>query len=289
MQEILSTAEVRQKILLLKEIPPMPVMAQKILCMSPDAEIAELAATIEQSPEIAARLLGMANAAYFGWPGGVRTIFDAIYKVLGIKLVKSIVLGIALSNVFDVKRCHGFQPDQYWFTAMVTAQLSQTFFVMLDADLRQDIDNIHLDGLLHNLGVPVLAHLFPEELSRAFVRPVSGETVTTTERIRSVLGIDQTQAGGWLARKWHLPRDIVCVMEHHKHGEYRGDFWPIVTLVGYCEQLAQDLYLTGELRRDMEREVVLGFGDADFERVSMTLEGQLEDLHSMASLMAAGE
>ncbi len=289
MQETLSAAEVRQKILLLKEIPPMPLIAQKILCMSPDVEIAELAATIEQSPEIAARLLGMANAAYFGWPGGVRTVYDAIYKVLGIKLVKSIVLGIALSNVFDVKRCRGFKAEYYWFTAMVTAQLSQTLFTSLDPDLRQDIDNIHLDGLLHNLGIPVLAHLFPEELSRAFVRPVAGETATTTERIRSVLGIEQAQAGGWLARKWHLPRDIVCVMEYHKRREYRGDFWPIVALVGYCEQLAQGLFLSGDLPRDREREAFLGVGDAALERISLSLEGQLEDLYSMASLMAAGE
>jgi HD-like signal output (HDOD) protein len=289
MQAPISAAEVRQKILLLKEIPPMPFIAQKILCMSPDAEVAELAATIEQSPEIAARLLGMANAAYFGWPGGVRTVFDAIYKVLGIKLVKSIVLGIALSKVFDVKRCRGFQSDQYWFTAMVTAQFSQVLFPTLDANLRQEIDNIHLNGLLHNLGIPILAHLFPEELSLAFSRPVAVAAGSTTERIRAVLGIDQTQAAGWLSRKWHLPRDIVCVMERHKDPAYRGDFWPIVSLVGYCERLAQEVFLAGVFTREPDCEALLGIGDPAMERLCQSLEGQLEDLRSMAALMAAGE
>ncbi|MRR58365.1 MAG: HDOD domain-containing protein [Deltaproteobacteria bacterium] len=289
MEALVHKAEVRQRILLLREIPPMPLIAQKILCMSPEADMSELSDTIEKAPEIAARLLGMANSAYFGWPGGVRTIYDAIYKVLGIKLVKSFVLGLVCSEVFDVKKCSGFRPDQYWFTAMVTAQISQSLLPSLDSSLRQEIDNIHLNGLLHNLGIAVLAHLFPVDLSRALYLPYDEETPSTTDKIRTALGMDQAQAGGWLARKWHLPRDIVCVMEHHKQTDYRGDFWPIVLLVGYAERLALQLYTDGVLRREPEFEALLGIGESALEKMQQTLDGQLDDLHAMASLMAPGE
>ncbi len=289
MEAVVSAAEVRQRILLLREIPPMPLIAQKILCMSPDADMSELADTIEKAPEIAARLLGMANAAYFGWPGGVRTIYDAIYKVLGIKLVKSLVLGLAFSEVFDVKRCRGFRADQYWFTAMVTAKISQSLFAALDISLRREIDNIHLNGLLHNLGITVLAHLFPAELAHALSLPSDDETPGVTDKIRTVLGMDQGQAGGWLARKWHLPRDIVCVIEHHKDTDFRGDFWPIVLLVGYAERQAIRLFTKGAMRSEPEFESFLGLERATLDRMQLTLDGQLEDLHSMASLMATGE
>jgi HD-like signal output (HDOD) protein len=284
-----NAAEVRQRILLLREIPPMPLIAQKILCMSPDADISELAETIEKAPDIAARLLGMANAAYFGWPGGVRTIYDAIHKVLGIKLVKSFVMGLAFSEVFDVKKCSGFRLDQYWFSAMVTAQISQTLLPVLDSSQRQDIDNIHLNGLLHNLGVTVLAHLFPLELSRAFSLPFDEDTPSVSDKIRTVLGMDQAQAGGWLARKWHLPRDIVCVMEHHKQLDYRGDFWPIVLLVGYAERQALRLFTNETMSREPEFESLLGIGDSALAKIQLTIDGQLDDLHTMAGLMATGE
>ncbi|MDD2335826.1 MAG: HDOD domain-containing protein, partial [Geobacteraceae bacterium] len=267
-----NAAEVRQRILLLREIPPMPLIAQKILCMSPDAEISELAEIIEKAPDIAARLLGMANAAYFGWPGGVRTIYDAIHKVLGIKLVKSFVMGLAFSEVFDIKKCSGFRPDQYWFSAMVTAQISQSLLPALDSSLRQDIENIHLNGLLHNLGVTILAHLFPVELARAFSLPFDEETPSVSDKIRTVLGMDQTQAGGWLARKWHLPRDIVCVMEHHKMVDYRGDFWPIVLLVGYAERQALRLFTIGTVTREPELESLLGIGEPALEKMQLTLD-----------------
>jgi len=289
MQSSAHIAEIRQKILLLKEIPPLPMTARRILCLSPEADVRELADIIEQSPELAARLLGMANAAYFGWPGGVRTVHDAIYKVLGIKLVKSLVLGMTLSEVFDVKRCRGFRLERYWFTAIVTAQICQSLFPSLPPFLRWDLDNIHINGLLHNLGLAVLAHLYPLELSRAFSPPVASAESSITERIRKELGIDQTQAGGWLARKWHLPRDIVLVMENHKDAGYRGDFWPVALLVGYCERQSQRLFEESVLHMEPDIAALLGIDQEVLEKMHGILDGQLEDLLSMASFMATGE
>lgn len=289
MQSSQHVADIRQKILLLKEIPPLPITARRILCLSPEADVRELAEIIEQSPELAARLLGMANSAYFGWPGGVRTVYDAIYKVLGIKLVKSLVLGMSLSEVFDVARCRGFRPERYWFTAIVTAQIAQSLFPSLPPLLRWGLDTIHMNGLLHNLGLAVLAHLYPLELCRAFSPPAGCGESSTTERIRKELGIDQNQAGGWLARKWHLPRDIVLVMENHRDAGYRGEFWSVALLVGYCERQSQRLFEEGVFRMETDTVDLLGIDGEVLERTHRILDGQLEDLLSMASFMATGE
>jgi HD-like signal output (HDOD) protein len=282
-------SDMRERILLLKEIPPLPLVANKILCMAPDADVDVLADTIGEAPCLAARILGLANSAYFGWPGGVRTLYDAIYKVLGIKLVKSLAIGMALSSVFDVNRCKGFRLERYWFTAIVTAQLSQSLFSSLDQSLRCRLDNIHMGGLLHNLGLSVLCHVFPQQLSRAFSRPVTAESGTTTCRIREEVGIDQMQAGSWLARKWHLPADIIRVMEFHKDTGYRREYWPLAVLVGYCERQSQLLFTEGIFRREQECENLLGIDDTLMMRVCDGIEGQLEDLLSMASLMATGD
>lgn len=289
MQPLAYSAEVRQKILLQKEIPPLPQIAQRILSLSPDAEVGELARIIEQSPEIAARLIGMANAAYFGWPGGVWTIHDAIYKVLGIKLVKSLAIGMAMGTSFDVGKCRGFRPEQYWFTAVVTAQLAQGLFPSLPYAMRYELENLHMDGLLHNLGIAVLAHLFPQELSRALRMQPGDEAAPTTERIRSCLGVDQMQAGSWLARKWHLPRNIVLTMEHHKEPGYRGDFWPTVQLVAYCERQAQRLYSTGNMEIEPGMAALLGLKEDAADKICLAIEGQLEEIKAMVSLMAGGE
>jgi HD-like signal output (HDOD) protein len=289
MEASMTAAEVRQKILLIKDIPPLPLTAQKILCMSPDAEVAELAETIEQAPFLAARLLGLANSAFFGWPGGVRTLYDAIYKVLGIKLVKSLAVAMSMSDVFDSGKCRGFQAERYWFTAVATAQISQGLFLGIARNMRGDLDNIHMHGLLHNLGIVALAHLFPHELSRAFTRPAEDDGIDITKRIRSTLGVDHSQAGGWLGRKWRLPEDIICVMEQHKDPGYRGDYWPFVALVGYSERQARSLFMDGKFNREPETEALLGLTDHILERVCNKIDHQMEDLNSMVSLMAKGE
>lgn len=289
MQMSAHAAKIRQQIMLLNEIPPLPMTAQRILSLDPEDDVRGLADIIEQSPEVAARLLGMANAAYFGWPGGVRTIHDAIYKVLGIKMVKSLVIGMALSEVFNIKRCRGFQPERYWFTAIVSAHLCQRLLPALPASLRDELDNIHMNGLLHNLGLVILAHLYPLQLSRALSPPFDSAESSTTERIRKELGIDQLQAGGWLARKWHLPRDIILVMEHHKDAGYRGDYWPIALLVGYCERQSQHLFEEGALHVEPGIDSLLGIDQDVLDRIRGSLGGQLEDLLAMASLMSGGD
>jgi hypothetical protein len=50
--------------------------------------------------------------------------------------------------------------------------LLTTSFPHMSRDLRGEIDNIYMDGLLHNLGFPVLVHLFPNEMDQV----LSGET-----------------------------------------------------------------------------------------------------------------
>lgn len=282
-------SEIRQRVLLLKEIPPLPMIAQRILSLPPEADVREMAEIIEQSPELSARLLGMANSAYFAWPGGVHTIHDAIYKVLGFKLVKSLVLGVTLSEVFDIRKCRGFRVERYWFTAIATAQMSQGLFQSLPPFLRWNLDNIHMNGLLHNLGMAVLAHLYPGDLSAALEFRTETAELSTTEKIRNVLGLLPTQAGGWLARKWHLPRDVVFVMEHHKEKEYRGDFWPISLLVGYCERQAQRLFTGTGICPEPETEALLGIDREIFDRMCLKIDGQLDNLLSMASYMATGE
>ena len=58
--------------------------------------------------------------------------------------------------------------------------------------------------------------------------------------IVAVLGVDHYQAGVWLGSKWHFPRDLLLVMEHHYNPAYRGDHWPLVLLEGLAAQHSRE-------------------------------------------------
>ena len=76
-------------------------------------------------PPLAARIVGLSGSAYFGSAASVRSVSDAIIRVLGLRLVKNLALGILLSGTFDAGRCKHFSTDLYWGSALLTAGLSR--------------------------------------------------------------------------------------------------------------------------------------------------------------------
>lgn len=280
--------EIRDKIYMLKEIPSLPLIAQEILNVANNADIAEFARVIEKDPGLSARLIGLANSAYFGWPGGVHTIYDAIYKVLGLKLVKSLAIGIILNKSLETGHCRGFCTNRYWFTAITTAIMAQKLFPHVSPSLKKDIDNIYLNGLLHNLGIAMLVHLFPLEMSKVFLESNSRKDCSVTTCVRKILGFDQNQAGARLALKWGLPPDIISVMEHHKELDYQQKYWPIVLLVGYCERQAGNFFLKNEAFTEISALTSLGIPASVATMTWETLDRQIVDIRALASQMAKG-
>jgi len=287
MQNLDEAKNIRGKIQLLKELPPLPVMAQRILSLSDDgADIAEFGESIEMDPCLSARIIGLANAAYFGWPGGVRTVYDAIYKVLGLKLVKNLALGLILGGLFRSDKCREFSAERYWFTSVATAIMAQNLLQCMPHERRCNLDNIYLDGLLHDLGLPVLVHLFPEEMNQILSGQIDQSNRSLGEKCKDALGIDPCRAGAMLARKWHLPEDIARVIEHRDDPGYRDEYWPITLLVGCCARQAQALYIGNEAGEDPELKDPLGICEATMEQEKLAAIGKVEEIREMALMFS---
>ncbi len=97
-------------------LPPLPSTAQQILTCFGDEFIdaAKVAAVVDGDPAICAKLLGLANSAYFGLAEPVNTIGEAISRVLGVDTVRSLVLAMAIQCSFNSKGCPAFRTDQFW-------------------------------------------------------------------------------------------------------------------------------------------------------------------------------
>jgi hypothetical protein len=104
-----------QKILQARDLPPLSFTATRLLELSadPDVEVDDLAAVIEQDPALTARILGVANSAYFGQVNPVLSVETAIIRVLGFNMVKSLALSIAMAGIFDTSKCPSFDLETY--------------------------------------------------------------------------------------------------------------------------------------------------------------------------------
>lgn len=203
-------ARVERAVLQTRHLPPLSVTATRLLqaVSDDDIDLKELAGIIEQDPGLAARIIGLANSAYFSQPAPVYSVEDAIIRVLGLNMVKSLALGITMAGVFDVERCPGFDLAGYWYEALAAAQLLQLLMLTLPANERPDPNALYLVGLFHNLGTLLLVHLVPDLYADVLRQrlPAGSPDLLAAERER--LGVNHLEAGAWLARKWHLPEFV---------------------------------------------------------------------------------
>src|SRR5512136_1789668 len=81
------------------EMPSVPLVLMKILQILDDntSSAQELEKLILHDPSLSARILKLANSAFYCFPNQVKTISHAIV-LLGLNLVKSLAIGV---NIFD--------------------------------------------------------------------------------------------------------------------------------------------------------------------------------------------
>lgn len=240
MQTLVFTDKVSQ-IRNISELPAIPKVAQLILqeIMDEHVDIGKLSRVIEMDPGLMARIVGLANSAFFGRNENIYSVSDAIIKVLGLTTVRSLALSIVLSLPFRVEQCAGFKLSDYWLEAMLTASIVKELAPNICA-VKDEIDFsvAYICGLLHNIGLLVLVHQFRDEMASVYRREPDIHSEAFLRAEKDILGLSHAQAGVILARKWHIPENIIAAVENHHNPSFKGDYWKLSLVVGISSRIA---------------------------------------------------
>jgi len=270
----------------LQSLAPLPVVAQRLLADldREDLSLSQLTEVIEMDPGLTARLVGLANSAYFANTQPVYSVSDAVGRVLGLDLVRNLALGIVLSGPFDTRACNSFRAEQFWFTAMGSATLAVPVTSLLN-DAPVASEWAYLGGLLHELGLLALCALFPAEMSPLLRAGEEAEPLNL--RTREALGIDAMEAGAVLARRWRLPEGVAVVMTHYGDPAYRGPHWQLSAVVGLTTCLSRDQYYgCDEPERRAPWLEALGLAEAQIEPLLQRNQGRVDALRGLARQLA---
>jgi putative nucleotidyltransferase with HDIG domain len=195
----------------IKELPTLPSTAHQILNLTNDPllSINELVNIVETDPAISAKILSVANSAFFACPVHTIKLNEAIMRV-GLNNVKNIAFGIAVLSFLD----NGNKASSYinLFNHSVHVGLTARFIAK---DLKLNIaEDTLINGLLHDLGYLVLHRYFSdsfEEILKSFEN--SGSLLKAE---KDVLSFTHADIGFWLAEQWNLPDTILdTIMYHH--------------------------------------------------------------------------
>lgn len=288
-QQITSTS-IRLEIQKIKNLPPLPVIAQQLLgaLNNEDTSITVISEIINQDPSLTSRIIGLANSAFFGYGRKLYCMEEAIIN-LGLDLVRSLALTMVVGGVFDIKKCKGFDITRYWLSALMTADLAKRTANIMNSSNNLSNGQFFLYGLLHNLGILILADRFPKLMSEIFnvAKRHPQRRLIYTEQ--AMLDIDHHQAGSWLAHKWHLPEEVIAVIEHHHYPDHTGEYQLEVLLIGFCSRTIRLWILDNESLISDENEIlsILCIDRKKMEVIAKKCRSRYEEYQGIAQQMGA--
>lgn len=192
----------------IKELPALSITAREILKIvhDDDADIGEFSQIIERDPALLAKIIGLANSAFFG-TRSVTGARRAIIDILGFRTAKNIALGIVLGGIFNPRKCQTFDLGKYWFVSLMTATISRDIATRLKLS-SLDANDAYLSAMLNEIGVMALAYLYPVEMAEVLVDNGS----SLFEREKNVFGQSHYEISAKFLHEWQLPDIVTNVM-----------------------------------------------------------------------------
>jgi HD-like signal output (HDOD) protein/prolyl-tRNA editing enzyme YbaK/EbsC (Cys-tRNA(Pro) deacylase) len=215
------------------EIPPLAETAQKIikLRVDPDATIDDITGVVETDPALAAQVVSWAASPYYGPTGKIRSVEDAIVRVLGFDLVINLALGLALGKTLSLPKDHPQQTTPYWQQSIYTAAVIEGLTRAMPRAQRPEAGLTYLAGLLHNFGYLLLAHVFPPHFSLICRQLEVNPHLHHSFVEQYLLGISREQMGSWLMRYWDMPDELCTALRFQHDPTYDGEHSAYANLV----------------------------------------------------------
>lgn len=268
------------------QLKVLPAAVPELLSALSDDDLGfrELAEIIAKFPSIAARLIFLANSAWAAPVAEITSLETACAK-LGLSMVKSVSISIAIAAPFDPAKCPAFRTDEFWSTALLVADAASLLARHSPIFSEQNTGSVHTAALLHNLGLLWMADNIPEQTSEAFLKVHENPALELADLLREGCGADHAQIGGCLARAWEFPGLIESAMTHHLDFSYAGAHWEIAQLTGYAVTLVRDLEGNVETLPDDLRLERLGIHSAQRNQVFEQLQDRSERVREMVRVL----
>lgn len=191
----------------LERLPAEPTAAMRVLWLAddPNSSSDDLAAVVSADPALTTRIMRMANSAYYGLSGKVKSSAFAI-TVLGFSTVRSLAAAAAAGVMGDDKAI----PAGFWNHAAASATAASLVAHRVSAP-RADAFSL---GLLHDLGRSILHRLDPD-LYTSVCDSVFQTGVTLRQAERAAYGIDHAQAAARVLKAWRFADDFIEALANH--------------------------------------------------------------------------
>jgi HD-like signal output (HDOD) protein len=188
----------------LEQVPANRAAALRVVQMVDDPRVgsSDVAASVSLDPALTARVLQVANSAYYGMSGRIRTTAFGV-TVLGFQTVRSLA-AIAAAGVSG----NDALPKGFWTRCAAAASGGS----ILAARAGASAPDAFCVGMLHDLGSVLLWKRDPAAYE-ALPAPTPGRTVLSVEQ--EAYGIDHASLCAQVLTAWCVPDDLCSAIGNH--------------------------------------------------------------------------
>lgn len=203
---------------------------------------AEIGTLISQDANLAARLLRVANSAFYGFPAKIATISRAV-TIVGSRELRDLVLATSAIEAFNRIPIEAANMNSFWMHSLDTAILAR--LVAARAHMVHS-ESLFVGGLLHDVGHIVMYLKLPE-LAREAMLLAARKGVDIESAETQTLGVDHAQLGSALLTAWGLPNTLVEPVRYHHDPASAPAFAREATVIHIANLLAKR-YMLGSTR-----------------------------------------
>lgn len=280
--------DLRAAIAEIKELPPLPGVAARIMRLAADplSDAKKLAAIIEMDPLLTTQVIRWASSSLYGYKGKISSVQGAINRVLGYQFVFDLVLGLSALSPLKAPTEGVIGTRCFWTQALASTHLMRGLNELLPVEQKTDEQTVFFVALMHNIGFPLLGDQFKSEFDILSGLIEANPSLNLPKLENFAFGVNHCELGSWLLTNWNMPQAVIDVVYHHHNPHYRGDNYQLNLLTYLSDSLLASINI-GDAHEEIEREAVvkeLNLNASEVAELLAKVENKLDDIKNMVKI-----
>lgn len=225
----------QQKIGSISNLPTLPQISIQLMNIVNDksSSASDVTAVVSQDISLSAKILRLANSAFYGIPRTVTNINSAVV-ILGMKVIQTLVLSLTVFDMFPTDNGN-FDRKSFWRHCLKCGFLARLLSERV-VFKRIDPDDAFCAGLLHDIGKIVMEQYLHQDFHTALLYSTASG-VCAYEAEKKKLSYTHTDVSQLLVNEWELPAPLVqSIILHHNPVEAE-EYRELVYLVHLADHL----------------------------------------------------
>jgi putative nucleotidyltransferase with HDIG domain len=186
---------------------------------SPSSTIADFSNLLASDPDLCARLLSMANSAFYSFPSKIDTIDRAI-STIGLRQIRELVLATSVIKTFNKVPLGMVNMNSFWEHSVAVGVFAKSLAQYAGLPYSE---RFYVPGLLHDIGRLVMFLKVPDLMHELLLqRDSRKQHLFVLEHEQ--LFYTHADVGGRILESWNIPQSIYEPVAFHHRPDQSGEF-----------------------------------------------------------------